>query len=92
MTDRPGDYGSCLSAHCITCADEGVPMRVERIDASRDLALCTADGGDRGTVEIALVTPVAPGDMLLVHAGVALARLAPEASAFTDASDAVAVT
>ena len=26
--------------HCITCSDEGVPMRVLRIDERRDLALC----------------------------------------------------
>jgi hydrogenase maturation factor len=62
--------------HCITCSDEGVPMRVERIDVQRGLALCAADDGSRSTVEIALVEPVEPGDRLLVHAGVALVGLA----------------
>ncbi|MDX6697176.1 MAG: hydrogenase expression/formation protein HypC [Solirubrobacteraceae bacterium] len=61
--------------HCITCSDEGVPMRVIRVDAARDLALCEAVGGARSTVDPALVGPVAPGDELLVHAGVALVRL-----------------
>ena len=61
--------------HCITCSDEGVPMRVERIDPDRGLALCAADDGSKSTVEIALVDPVAPGDRLLVHAGVALVGL-----------------
>jgi hydrogenase assembly chaperone HypC/HupF len=61
-------------AGCITCADEGVPMRVVRIDAGRELALC--DGGEGlTTVETALVGAVAPGDALLVHAGTAIARL-----------------
>jgi hydrogenase maturation factor len=61
--------------HCITCSDEGVPMRVERIDEARGLALCSAADGSTSTVEIALVEPVGPGDRLLVHAGVALAGL-----------------
>jgi hydrogenase maturation factor len=61
--------------HCITCSDEGTPMQVERIDADRGLALCSAEDGSMSTVEIALVEPVAPGDRLLVHAGVALVGL-----------------
>jgi hydrogenase maturation factor len=62
---------------CITCGDEAVPMRVLRIDSRRGLALCDDGEGSRGSVEIALVEPVATGDSVLVHAGVALARLAP---------------
>ena len=60
--------------HCITCSDEGVPMRIERIDDVRGLALCAAEDGSKSTVEIALVS-VEPGDRVLVHAGVALAEL-----------------
>jgi hydrogenase maturation factor len=60
--------------HCITCSDEGVEMRVERIDAARGLALCASDDGSKSTVEIALVS-VQPGDRVLVHAGVALTEL-----------------
>ena len=45
------------------------------LDAARGLALCAAEDGARSTVEIALVEPVAPGDRLLVHAGVALVGL-----------------
>ena len=60
--------------HCITCSDEGIPMRVERIDDTRGLALCAAEDGSRSTVEIALVD-VEPGDRVLVHAGVALTEL-----------------
>jgi hydrogenase maturation factor len=61
--------------HCITCSDEGVPMRVERIDERRGLALCATEEGSMSTVEIALVEPVEPGDRVLVHAGVALVGL-----------------
>jgi hydrogenase maturation factor len=62
--------------HCVTCADEGVAMRVVAVDDARGLALCeTADGRARESVEIALVDAVAPGDALLVHAGTALTKL-----------------
>jgi hydrogenase expression/formation protein HypC len=67
---------SCADPHhCVTCGDDGVPMRVLRIDAERVLALCEDGTGNRASVEIALVEPVAPGDTLLVHAGTALARM-----------------
>jgi hydrogenase maturation factor len=62
--------------HCITCSDEGIAMRVERIDEDRGLALCTGEDGSKSTVEIALVS-VEPGDQVLVHAGVALVELSP---------------
>jgi hydrogenase maturation factor len=71
--------GECLPEHgCITCGDEAVPLRVLAVDDARGLALCS-DAADRHTsVEIALVAPVACGDVLLVHAGTAIAH-APEA-------------
>jgi hydrogenase maturation factor len=40
------------------------------------LALCADEAGAEVDVMTDLVGPVAPGDGLLVHAGVALARLA----------------
>jgi hydrogenase assembly chaperone HypC/HupF len=61
--------------HCITCADDGDPMTVVRVDAERGLALCVAQSGVKSTVQTALVEPVAPGEHLLVHAGTAIARL-----------------
>jgi hydrogenase assembly chaperone HypC/HupF len=61
--------------HCVTCSDEGVPMRVVAVDEERALALCAAPDGARSSVEVALVGTVAPGDELLVHAGTALTRL-----------------
>jgi len=62
---------SCdADGHCVTCSDEGVPMRVVATNAE-GLAVCA------GGVEVMtdLVGDVEPGDELLVHAGVALARL-----------------
>ncbi len=55
-------------------------MTVVRVDGERELALCSGADGQRSTVEIALVAPVAPGDTLLVHAGTAIARLNREVS------------
>jgi hydrogenase maturation factor len=66
---------SCEDGHCITCSDEGVPMRVVAIDDERCLALCADADGARHTVETALVAPLGPDDDVLVHAGVALVRL-----------------
>jgi hydrogenase assembly chaperone HypC/HupF len=63
---------------CITCGDEAVPMRIERIDRDRELALCANREGARQSVEIALVQPVSVGDSVLVHAGTAIARAAGE--------------
>jgi hydrogenase assembly chaperone HypC/HupF len=68
------------SCHCITCGDDGVPMRVVRVDAERLLALCEDAAGERSSVEVALVTPVAAGDTLLVHAGTALTTLGGDAA------------
>ena len=66
---------TCDASHCITCGDDGVPMRVVRVDEVRGLALCEDGEGVRSSVETALVEPVAVGDTLLVHAGTALAAV-----------------
>ena len=65
---------------CITCGDVALPLKVVRLDDERGLALCADDEGNSETVEIDLVAPVAPGDMLLVHAGTAIAKLSEEVS------------
>jgi len=66
---------SCVGdTHCITCSDEGVPMRVLEVQPD-GIARCEADGTE-SDVMVDLVAPVARGDNVLVHAGVALARLA----------------
>ena len=61
---------------CITCGDVGVEMRVlEALDGS--LALCADESGERREVETTLVGDIEPGARVLVHADVALLRLAP---------------
>jgi hydrogenase maturation factor len=61
---------SCDDDHCVTCSDEAAPMRV---DAVRPAGIAVCAGTE---VMTDLVGPVEPGDVLLVHAGVALQRLA----------------
>jgi hydrogenase maturation factor len=61
---------SCDDGHCVTCSDEGVELRI--VDVRPDgTALCEGD------VEVMtdLVGEVRSGDGVLVHAGVAIARV-----------------
>jgi hydrogenase maturation factor len=64
----------CTEDVCITCSDEGrvAEVRTVRHDGMVDVLV----GGVAETVDVTLVEPVAPGDLLLVHAGVALTTLA----------------
>lgn len=72
---QPGNTAQCGSGQCITCSDEGVPMRVASIDDSIGLARCIDEAGAESDVMIALVPDVQIGDRLLVHAATALIRL-----------------
>jgi hydrogenase maturation factor len=65
---------ACDDDHCITCADEGVAMRVLGHQAN-GVSTCVAADGGRAEVMTELVAPVEDGDLVLVHAGVAIARL-----------------
>jgi hydrogenase assembly chaperone HypC/HupF len=74
--DHAGHAGACgVGEGCITCGDVAIPLRVQRVDEERMLALCENEDGQTETVEIALVGEVAAGDELLVHAGTAIAHL-----------------
>jgi hydrogenase maturation factor len=73
---------SCTDEHCITCGDQGIRMRVVALEG-HGLARCTDAAGDAepSVVDVQLVGDVAPGDLVLVHAGVALVHLGTEAIA-----------
>ncbi|HEY4305387.1 MAG TPA: HypC/HybG/HupF family hydrogenase formation chaperone [Gemmatimonadaceae bacterium] len=62
-------------AHCITCSDEGIPMRVVSCDADGALAWCESETGARSEVLIGLIEHACAGDVVLVHAGTALTRV-----------------
>jgi hydrogenase maturation factor len=73
MSDPAASDCSIAPDHCITCGDEGVAMVVLEVGAGA--ALCTDGDCQRHRVEVDLVGPVARGDQLLVHAGVAIVNL-----------------
>jgi hydrogenase maturation factor len=81
VSTPPISDAGCQSQHCITCGDVGDPSTVLAVDSDRELALCAGPGEVHSTVEIALVAPVVAGDVLLVHAGTAIARLEDQAVA-----------
>jgi hydrogenase maturation factor len=62
---------TCHGDHCVTCSDEGLLVRVVEVQGD-GIAVCE-DGAE---VMTDLVGAVVRGEMLLVHAGVALARVA----------------
>jgi hydrogenase assembly chaperone HypC/HupF len=70
----------CDDGHCVTCSDEGIPMRVVARQPD-GVTLCADESGARASVMTDLVEPVEAGDLVLVHAGVALTRLEEAAAA-----------
>jgi hydrogenase maturation factor len=60
--------------HCITCGDEALLATLLRLDADTGMALVTIDD-TTVEVDITLVDLLTPGDRLLVHGGVAIAKL-----------------
>jgi hydrogenase maturation factor len=72
--------GRCDGPVCLTCADQADLATVRRVDG--DVAVVHPVGAPQGrTVDVSLVLPVVPGDEVLVHAGVAIARITPDTAA-----------
>jgi len=81
----PASDASCeldAEGHCVTCSDEALTARVLRVDQETGLALVEiVDVGAQfiapttEEIDITLVDSVDPGDLLLVHGGVAIANL-----------------
>jgi len=67
----------CTDGHCLICSDAVHPARVLQVNIQSGLALVEREGRQE-EVDTSLVEEVVPGDMLLVHVGVALAREAAE--------------
>jgi hydrogenase maturation factor len=79
--DGPGSAGP--PERCITCGDHAVAMRIVSVEPSAALAICHELGAvehdrraDEETVDLGLLGEVGVGEVVLVHAGTALARLA----------------
>lgn len=70
-------------AHCLTCADAAIAVKVVRIDWQTGLALVVGANEQQvekqliptEEIDIMLVEDVAIGDTLLAHGGVAIAPL-----------------
>ena len=73
ILEPSGDRCRTADEHCITCSDEGITMRV--IEIRDGNAVCADLERARHRVAVDLVGPVAIGDELLVHAGVAIRHL-----------------
>jgi hydrogenase maturation factor len=65
-------------AVCITCSDEGRLAEVVTVEGDEALVR-TADGQER--IDVSLVDPLSAGDLVLVHAGFAIAGSVPERNA-----------
>ena len=63
----------CREDACVTCSDEGRVAEVSNVHADGRVDVLVA--GRRESVDASLVTPVEPGDLLVVHAGVAITAL-----------------
>ncbi len=58
---------------CVVCSDAGIPLRIISIEG--DDALCEDAVGNRTRIAVELVAPVATGEVLLTHGGVAIAKV-----------------
>ena len=67
------DAPVCTDEVCITCSDEG--RMVEVVATGEDNLVLVLAQGHREMVDATLVGAPAPGDLLLVHAGTAIAPL-----------------
>ena len=65
---------ACTDEACITCSDEGRVAEVRSVFGGGLVEVIVE--GKPETVDASLVDPVGPGDLLLIHAGVALTELA----------------
>jgi D-sedoheptulose 7-phosphate isomerase len=64
----------CTDEVCVTCGDVALAGAVVRVDGATGLVR-TAQGEEEA--DLSLVAPVAPGELVLVHGGVALERVKP---------------
>ena len=74
---HPSGNISCgldTEGHCVTCSDEALPVRVVHVDQEGGIAVVAVKDTTE-EIDITLVDSVSPGDVLLVHGGVAIAHV-----------------
>ena len=79
LLEQPSE---CTDDVCITCSDEGVVAEVRIIHDETSVEVVAA--GRTETIDASLVEPVEPGDLVLVHAGVALTTLTRRIRLFSE--------
>ncbi|MDR3069430.1 MAG: HypC/HybG/HupF family hydrogenase formation chaperone [Propionibacteriaceae bacterium] len=67
-----------LPESCITCSDQGCPAEVVQAPSAPDFFTRVRTAAGEDEIDTTLVGEVAPGDWVLVHAGIAIARLDPQ--------------
>lgn len=73
---------NCIDDHCLTCSDAMLSVRVVSLRQEANTALVEVSW-QHEEVDISLVERVEPGDILLVHGGVAMARQAADCASDT---------
>jgi hypothetical protein len=69
----PDDDSDCGDDVCITCSDEGRLGEVIATDGAGSTRVRTARGIEM--IDTSIVSEVAPGDLVLIHAGTAIAEV-----------------
>ena len=59
--------------HCVTCSDEAVECVVVQVDATTQMAVVAVQGAQE-EIDVSLLDDVAPGDTVLAHAGIGIAK------------------
>jgi hydrogenase maturation factor len=62
------------AGHCFTCSDEAQPATILHIYPGHESALVIFDNTSTQEIDISLLENVTPGDLVLVHAGVAISQ------------------
>ncbi|CAJ1584297.1 HypC/HybG/HupF family hydrogenase formation chaperone [[Mycobacterium] wendilense] len=78
--EHPGllNIDDCAGETCVVCSDEGRLAEVVAASSEHSARVRTAEGSE--SIETSLVGPVDAGDLLLVHAGMAISRVEEEVS------------
>ena len=63
----------CTDTVCITCSDEGRVGEVIATDTAGRTRVRTARGIEM--IDTTIIDPVRPGDLVLIHAGAAIAEV-----------------
>lgn len=75
-------YGSCVLSDdgCTTCGDVAVPVRVLAIGAD-GTGTCKDRLGAKAEIQLDFTPGVSPGDVVMVHMGIAIAKVDPSGAA-----------